>query len=806
MKANSDNPADVKVLLKRLIDMNINSDHPLYASMLNILTDMNTNGYNHSNKSALVKALYGIETNRDNSSNMLALSGALVKALSAPQGIGIDYTLSKKMPVSQGEYKFKLEEFYIENYTGIKNKNIYIDMVMNAQILHNENSSRPHNFSPIINRLNSEVKIIKALLRFVPLRDLDVTELINIFLLNYFNDAKEFFLSTTLSPYIIRPTIKHLADTCLYNSDYLDLICQMLISGNYKEPELWKIEGLIFRPEILSKLLKEMAKNDTLLSTDIIDTITSNIKDNQLIKYKSKLAFNIIKTLVETKGASGLPIFNINSEGFRTMLAASEDIINQKLLTYLYEHGLNPLENHTKVPVIVTDNQSAHKDEISNKAREQLVNLRKQFLTREGIDQEAFYQITNWAHENLENLESLANMPTALAFTYQLIMIRTLSEIRSYIIDLIADKADLRIQTITFFGDTVAVGVRTGEGLNTVTKLLDTEKALELALQAFNYLSAVSTEHLPFSEVFYLMWKQACKQEIDNHKSPYYYRSDILKVLAQIGCEYYKNESGIESVWNPSCNGGSFNILLLDFSKQLELSSEEYYKELAKKEEERAIKEGFTQYVVEEFLPNLDQEFLKVLFEGLKQPSIDNWRYKQALTEILHQALHNFPQAENAEILATKKLTMIEKLLFDLPKIYVPSTEELKKITICNYFKNVFKQEVHDESTIESIKEQLNLLIDLIRNSTSADDLYVDPVLESETNQKYAAGRGAVSPSNPLSEASFARGLISKFNNDYVNPGKLTREVAKYLTEQGVNLSDFKKLDIYVASQVKEVV
>ncbi len=99
---------------------------------------------------------------------------------------------------------------------------------------------------------------------------------------------------------------------------------------------------------------------------------------------------------------------------------------------------------------------------------------------------------------------------------------------------------------------------------------------------------------------------------------------------------------------------------------------------------------------------------------------------------------------------------MIEKLLFDLPKIYAPLTEELKKITICNYFKNVFKQEMHDESTIENIKEQLNL-------------------------------------------------LISKFNKDSINPGKLTREVTEYLTKQGVNLSDLKELDIYVASQVKQV-
>ncbi len=42
----------------------------------------------------------------------------------------------------------------------------------------------------------------------------------------------------------------------------------------------------------------------------------------------------------------------------------------------------------------------------------------------------------------------------------------------------------------------------------------------------------------------------------------------------------------------------------------------------------------------------------------------------------------------------------------------------------------------------------------------SADDLHVDPVLESETNLEYVAGRGAVSPSNPLSEASFERGPL----------------------------------------------
>ncbi len=52
--------------------------------------------------------------------------------------------------------------------------------------------------------------------------------------------------------------------------------------------------------------------------------------------------------------------------------------------------------------------------------------------------------------------------------------------------------------------------------------------------------------------------------------------------------------------------------------------------------------------------------------------------------------------------------------------------------------------------------------IDLFRNSTSAGDLYVDPVLESSRTLEYAAVRGEVSPSNPSAQASFEGGLISQ--------------------------------------------
>ena len=42
-------------------------------------------------------------------------------------------------------------------------------------------------------------------------------------------------------------------------------------------------------------------------------------------------------------------------------------------------------------------------------------------------------------------------------------------------------------------------------------------------------------------------------------------------------------------------------------------------------------------------------------------------------------------------------------------------------------------------------------------NSTSADDLYEDEVLESETNQKYAADRDSVSPDTTSPIAKFVR-------------------------------------------------
>ncbi|WP_410520824.1 hypothetical protein [Candidatus Tisiphia endosymbiont of Dascillus cervinus] len=51
-------------------------------------------------------------------------------------------------------------------------------------------------------------------------------------------------------------------------------------------------------------------------------------------------------------------------------------------------------------------------------------------------------------------------------------------------------------------------------------------------------------------------------------------------------------------------------------------------------------------------------------------------------------------------------------------------------------------------------------IIDLLRNSTSAGDLYVDAVLESVTELEYAAVRGEASPSNPSAQASFERGLL----------------------------------------------
>ncbi|WPY01369.1 hypothetical protein Trichorick_01280 [Candidatus Trichorickettsia mobilis] len=754
---------NLKTLLKQLIDMNINRDHPSYEELNRILSDMEANGCNSSNQLKLRKELKNIEVNRDNISNILELTSVLVKSLIPGESgvirVGVlesdERTRHTTLKHEYTGHILKSEEFYknTESYIGIKNKEFYINMAIRGT---KQDKLCMSEIKHLVNGLNSEIEIIKKLLLSVPLNNDDIKQLIQILLSNYFNDAKELFLSTQLPIDIINPSVECMIG--IGNSDSLDLVYQ-IISNNHERLDPRKIEHLICHPSILrdpnifSKFLNKVAKSDIPLSTDIGDTIINYIKGRVLIiEDNRQQVFGIIKTLVETKGPSGLPIFNINSESFRTMLAAKKYIIGQEWLTYLYEHGLNPLEN-TKVPVITTDRQSAHIDEVSNKAREQLVNLRKEFLTREGTDQICFHQnVINWANQNSENLESLANMPMDLLVTYTLYIHQKLNEISSYISDLIEDKAGLRKQSITFAGDKVAIGVRIGEGANTVTKSLDTGKALELVQQAFNYFNANSTKDLPFNEVFYLMWVQACKQEIDNHMPPYYYRSDILKVLAQIACEYYKNESGIESVWMPSCIGGSFNILLLDFSKPLTLSSEEHYNELVKKEKERVIKEDFTQYVVEEFLPNLSQEFLKVLFEGIERPSIDNWRYKQALTEILNQALHNFPQIEDADILATKKLTMIEELLFDLPKIYVPSSEGIR---ICDYFKNVFKQEMHDESTIEKIKEQLNL-------------------------------------------------LISKFYNGFINPGKLTREVAEYITKQGVNLGDFEKLDIYVANQVKE--
>ncbi|WP_410520804.1 ankyrin repeat domain-containing protein [Candidatus Tisiphia endosymbiont of Dascillus cervinus] len=50
--------------------------------------------------------------------------------------------------------------------------------------------------------------------------------------------------------------------------------------------------------------------------------------------------------------------------------------------------------------------------------------------------------------------------------------------------------------------------------------------------------------------------------------------------------------------------------------------------------------------------------------------------------------------------------------------------------------------------------------LDLLRNSTSVGDLYIDAVLESVTELEYAAVRGEASPSNLSAQASFERGLL----------------------------------------------
>jgi hypothetical protein len=54
-----------------------------------------------------------------------------------------------------------------------------------------------------------------------------------------------------------------------------------------------------------------------------------------------------------------------------------------------------------------------------------------------------------------------------------------------------------------------------------------------------------------------------------------------------------------------------------------------------------------------------------------------------------------------------------------------------------------------------------DLLLDLLRNSTSAGNLCVIPVLKSSRTLEYAAVFRSVSPTNSLTEANFARGLLN---------------------------------------------
>ena len=87
-----------------------------------------------------------------------------------------------------------------------------------------------------------------------------------------------------------------------------------------------------------------------------------------------------------------------------------------------------------------------------------------------------------------------------------------------------------------------------------------------------------------------------------------------------------------------------------------------------------------------------------------------------------------------------------------------------KLLTVLNKNLSDF-QHLGNIAAVSTLDKLIIPTIDLAHKLTFADDLYFDPILESETNQKCVADPAAVSPSNPLSEVVCERGLIASVSN-----------------------------------------
>ncbi|WP_323738829.1 hypothetical protein [Candidatus Trichorickettsia mobilis] len=442
---------------------------------------------------------------------------------------------------------------------------------------------------------------------------------------------------------------------------------------------------------------------------------------------------NHLKKLITVKNLDGLPLININEYQAKLWDKYSAD---PEMMQYLREHGfrhnkqeitketVEKVKEVVKAKEIVTNPQSAHTRSVEEE--KQLAKLKQQFPDL-NIEQ-AISEIGACINE----LKTNANAPK---------------------------------QSITFDGDSIAVGIRTVDSSKTVTTTLKIADALTLANRAFDGLVAAVHLGTPdATKILALVWQKLHQQEVAS-KKPYYYTSDLIKALAQIACEYVKVGQEIE--FNASCVGGSLNILL-DLSKTHELLTSS----TNQPQIPRINKVDFSQYIIEEVMPNFDQGLLKVILDRIaKSDNTDGmeWRYEQALRAILNQSLYKFKLLQFGEahrVPDDEDFIIVAELLPTIPQIYASSTveettvgiERLKN-SICNSFKQIFKLEATHQAEIT--KNTVAHLTERLKT------------------------------------------LISKFMNDTSEPSQIVKEVSKYLTDHEVNLDDFNKYGLNLVEQVE---
>ncbi len=433
----------------------------------------------------------------------------------------------------------------------------------------------------------------------------------------------------------------------------------------------------------------------------------------------------LLKKLIAVKDLDGLPLININKYQEELENRYSAD---PEMMQYLREYGFSHEQVITEEMVAnrISNPQSAHERSVEENTKKQLAKLERQFPDL--------------------NIE------------------QTISEIGACINTLQTD-TNAREQSITFAGDSVAVGIRTANASKTITTTLPIDDALALATRAFDVLVAAVHSGTPdATKILALVWQQLYKQEVVSNK-PYYYTSDLVKALVQIACEYIKE--GQEIIFNASCIGGSLNILL-DLSKTYEL----LISSTNQPQIPRINKVDFSQYVVEEIMPNLDQELLKAILDRIAKPDNTDgaeWRYEQALRAILNQSLYKFKSLQSSDAPRApddEDFDIVVELLPTIPQIYVLSPVEETTISgvealknsICNSFKQIFKLEA----------TQVEITKNTIAHFTTK-----------------------------------LKTLISKFINDTSEPSQIATEVSKYLADHEVNLNDFNRYGLDLTEQVE---